>query len=356
MTDLQKKYLEMQKKQEAQSTSFGNMLSHQIGGLEDKAAAVSSTVTVIKEVATAAAQKTETGRAVSEIFKVLGNINQLNKTPEGRKTVKSAMDVLKMILGGGYAGNTDSLIEAARKQDPALAKVLGDIDAKDVGAAAMLLALNEFRSNVQTHQTFDQDLAVLQKLAGNDPQLQKALLQLAPYAKQGVLSREELQTQFRDLASDIVMAKLKGQDLSVKQEMLARLANLVKARRIDDVKGSSVDAVVARAQLLLNKGDVQGAMRELNTLQGQPAAVAEPWMQQAAGNVIVDDTMLRITQAILQQVQESTGFSLDSLIQGFSPSSLKGGYNPVPILSPGLQGGSGPLIGGGGGGGDMGGE
>ncbi|MEZ0260218.1 MAG: uroporphyrinogen-III synthase [Alphaproteobacteria bacterium] len=360
MTDLQKKYLEMQKKQEeAQSSSLGNILSHQIGGLEDKAAAVSSTVTVIKDVAAAAAQKTETGRAVSEIFKVLGNINQLNKTPEGRKTVQSAMSVLKMILGGAYSGDTASLIEAARKQDPALAKVLGDIDAKDVGAAAMLLALNEFRSNVQTHQTFDQDLAVLQKLAGNDKQLQMALQQLAPYAKQGVLSREELQTQFRDLASDIVMAKLKGQDLSVKEEMLRRLSKLIKARRVDDIQGNTVDAVVARAQLMLNKGDVHGAMRELNTLEGQPAAVAEPWMQQAAGNVIVDDTMIRITQAILQQVQESTGFSLDSLIQGLSPTMKGGGYNPVPVLSPGLQGGGGgPLFGGGaggGGGGDMGG-
>lgn len=354
MTDLQRKMLEMQKKQEDHSSSIGNMISRQIGSMENSAAAVSSTVGTISDVASAVAQKTETGRAVSEIFKVLSNINQLNKTPEGRKTVKSGMDVLKMVLSGAYSGDPAGLIDAARKQDPALAKIIGGVDAKDVGAAAMLLALNEFRGNVSTHQTFDQDLAVLQKLAGNDPQLQKALLQLAPYAKQGVLSREELQMQFKELATDIVMAKLKGQDLSVQGEVLKRLGTLVKMRRVDDIKGNTVDAVVARAQLMLNKGDVQGAMRELNTLEGQPAAVAEPWMQQAAGNVIADDTMLRITQAIFEQIQQTTGFSLENAIQGIT-QPLKGGYNPVPYMSPGAQGGGGPLIGGGGGPVDMGG-
>lgn len=327
--------LRMQQMQ--QQPSLGTRLHNQIGKLQDAAgtvtSTVSSTVSAAATVAKTAAQTTETGRALNQMLQVLSTLNTLNKTPEGRKAVDIAMEKLKAILNvtGSDPAALNAAISAARKSDPALDKILSHVAIEDLGAAALLLALNEYRGDVSNERPFQDDLMILQKFAGNDPQLQQSLQRLAPYAERGVLSRQRLQKEFKDLAAEIVMAKLRGEDLSVKEEMLRRLGNLVKVRRVDDIEGESVDAIVARAQIMLNQGNVKGAMHELNKLEGAPAQTAQPWMEQAAGTVLADETAASVTHLILEQLRERTGFDLQGLFQ----SVLGGGSGAVPYISQG---------------------
>jgi len=114
----------------------------------------------------------------------------------------------------------------------------------------------------------------------------------------------------------------------------------VKVRRIDDVSGDTVEAKVARAQIALDKGDVRGAMKELQSLDGAPAQAATPFMNQAACTLAADNATQMLTQQVLQQLSGQTGFSLEGLFSGAandSPETLSGLPQNVPYLSPALQ-------------------
>src|SRR5262249_536183 len=114
--------------------------------------------------------------------------------------------------------------------------------------------------------------------------------------------------------------------------------------KVDDIQGPGVDATVARAQLMLNQGDVKGAIQQLQTLDGEPAKEAQPFIQDASGTLMADDTSAQMTQLILQQIQERTGFDLQRLVQNIAGQMGGGG---AVNLNAGAQGGG--VQGGGGG-------
>jgi uroporphyrinogen-III synthase len=335
---LQKERIAQQKIVEEEQRSLGQRLNDRIGQVESAvnavggaAQAVTSTASTAAKTVTAVAGNTELGRNVAGFLNMLANLNKMNSSPEGRKETGKAMDNLQSVLAGSPTdpNSLNAAIANARKNDPTLNKLMGGVSAKDLGAAALLLGLNEFRNNINTNQSFEQDLLLMQKYAGDDPAMVESLKRLSPYAKSGVLNRQQLQQEFKGLASDIVMAKLQGQDASVQQEAIKRMSKLVKVRRIDDVKGSSVDAVVARAQMKLNANDVRGAMQELQSLEGAPAATAAPFMEQAAGNVLADDASAQLLETIMSRLQDPSNMSLEGL-QGLA--------SEVTGMVPGLEG------------------
>lgn len=196
----------------------------------------------------------------------------------------------------------------------------------------MLLVLGEFRGNLASGRSFEQDLNVVSRLAGNDPKLQRSLAQLAPYAKSGVLNRETLQKEFKGLAMDIVTAKVSGQDANVQQRAQSRLNALVKVRKIDTLEGESADAVVNRAQALLDKGDIPAAIAELQSLQGPQAQAAAPFVAQAQGVLAAEQSGDLMLNAVLGQLAAGGGVSLEGL-KGLVTNSL--GFDaPVSPVSP----------------------
>lgn len=383
--DLNRRILEIQQAQKAQKTreaSFGQKLNQRLGDVEQIAKNLATTAgdaakpvtDVVNKVANTASAATETGKNISSFLQLLGNMNALGKTEGGKASVDRALAKLRYVLAVAPT-DTDSLngaVGAARKSDKDVALLLGNVSANDLGAAALLLAFNELRGGIGSKKSFKEDLLIMEKFIGNDPEMKKSLERLKPYAESGVLSRRQLQKEFEGLASDIVMARLQGKDLSVQDEMMKRLSAMVKVRKIDDVTGTSEDAVVARAQIMLNNGDVKGAIRELQSLEGAPAEAAAPFIEQAAGNVMADDASAMMLQKIMEMFQggDLGNVNVDQLLQdawsggplgilpyltgevppgggGLGGISLPdllsggGGGGPVPIVSPGMYGGGG---------------
>lgn len=195
----------------------------------------------------------------------------------------------------------------------------------------MLLLMGEFRGNLATGRPFAQDLGVVKRIAGNDPGLQRSLDRLAPYAQNGVLSRDALQREFKGLAMDIATARLSGQPANVQERAQQRLNALVKVRKIDTVQGPGPDAVVNRAQALLDRGDVDGAVRELQTLQGAPADAAAPFIAQAQGTLAAQQSSDLLLSAVMGQLAAGGGVSVEGL-KGLVTNSL-GFDQPVSPVS-----------------------
>ncbi len=92
---------------------------------------------------------------------------------------------------------------------------------------------------------------------------------------------------------------------------------------------------MARAQVMLDKGDVKGAMRELERLNGPSADAARPWMNNATGYVVADQSSDELTQGMLQEVSSGTGSAASSVDELMN--MIKGiGVSSTPYVSPAL--------------------
>jgi len=308
-------------------------------------------------------QSSSTYQGFQSLMRMLGLLNNLTRTQDGAAEAEGMMGRLRGVMAGAPPDpeGLSKAVELAQKSDPTLQKVMGGVAPKDLGAAAMLLTMNELRGNIGGGQSFESDLKIIEKYAKDDPEMQAALKRVAPYARSGVLSRPHLQKEFRNIAADIVMAKLQGEDASVRERVLLRLSKYAKMRKVDDIQGDSVDATVARAELLIDQGDIKGAIRELQSLDGAPAETAAPWLQQAEGHVAADDSSQVLLQTVLGMLGSGGGsFSgfggggglgsgdlnsvIGDLLQQMPSGDVFGGELPglggqttVPYLSPSLQ-------------------
>lgn len=275
------------------------------------------------------------GELVSRLVQMLGRVNNLRNTADGNITLERSMARLRQVLSEG--GNPETLrasINAAREKDSTLDSLLGGVGWKNVAAAGMLLALNEFRSNVGNHRPYEDDIALMQRLAGNDPEMNLALQRLAPYARSGIIGRKALEKEFNQFATDIVMAEVQGRDISVKEEVLKRFNSFSTMLRVADIQGQGSEAVAARANLLMKQGDVEGAMHELQFLQGSSAAAAQPWMESAAEYLIADQSSDFLTRKILQTLPDGASTGMDDILSVLKEMA-PGDYRPVPLTSGG---------------------
>jgi mitofilin len=208
-------------------------------------------------------------------------------------------------LDGKVGGLEQKLEEVkATNGEGALGQTLGDVSGNDLKAAAMLLAFSQLRDSLNRQAPFEEDLALLQKMVGDDnPQLQEALLKLAPRANGGVLTPDGLSNEFKSLAGDIVVSSIKGEDVSIVDKAKARLGQVLQVEKNGEViTGTGTQATVARAQTLLDQGNVQAAIAELKTLDGEAAQTAQPFVQEAEMTLLAQQVQGMMQNMILGNI------------------------------------------------------
>ncbi|MCK6417620.1 MAG: hypothetical protein L6Q57_01610 [Alphaproteobacteria bacterium] len=228
------------------------------------------------------------------------------------------------------------ILEAARSQDPTLAQTFAEIPASELKAAALLLAMNQFRTALgRDNQPFDQDLQLLSRLsAADDPALQDALSRLAPQAQTGVLTPEGLSRELKTIAGDAVVASLKGEDLSVSDRLKAQLSTVFQVEK----NGENVLAAPAQnetkntldqAQARLAMGDIAGALGLVQGIDGPAAQTLAPWISRAQATLNARQVGTFLGQSIARQVRGGAPFTVQG--SGYAPADLiqddSGGIN-----------------------------
>lgn len=228
-----------------------------------------------------------------------------------------ALNDLRLVIDAlqSRMGEFDAALVQAKSENAEMAKSLENVTGRDMGAAAMLLAMTQMRASLNREQPFAQDLSVLQELVGNeDPELTAAITRLAPYAENGVLTPKGLSSEFRGMAGDILSAALRGEDVSIQDKIMGRIGQILSVEKDGKpVMGIKEHAIVSKAQQALDKGDVAGALRELNKLEGDAEQVAAPFKAQAQGTLNAENVVSKMMQTLLQKLQNPE--EIKSMIQ-----------------------------------------
>ncbi|WP_374575286.1 COG4223 family protein [Phenylobacterium sp.] len=158
-------------------------------------------------------------------------------------------------------------------------------DAKITQAAAAALSAAALMEASQTSRPFLQELAALEAISPSSSEL-SAVRRLA---EAGAPTRAALAQSFPDYAARAASAShTPGDGAGLLTRIGYALSRVVTLRRVGDVAGSSVDAVLARAERQVEDGDLDSALK---TLDGLPPAGREAladWRARAERRAEID--------------------------------------------------------------------
>lgn len=256
---------------------------------------------------------------------IAARLEALEQTVAGREQLSGAIDELRTIVDGLEGRMSDISAAVPNPQDSALGQTLEGVKKEELQAAVMLIAFGQLRDSLNREAPFEEDLALLQKLAGDDNEaLQEALMTLAPHADGGVLTVEGLSNEFKGLAGDVVVASVSGEDVSIADKAKARFSNMLKVEKDGEVvNGTETQAVVSKAQAMLDDGDVEGAVALLQTLEGPAADEVAPFIDQAQITMLAQQVQVMVRDSILSKIpgagarpimlNSGSGMSVDSI-------------------------------------------
>jgi hypothetical protein len=178
--------------------------------------------------------------------------------------------------------------EAAPPPD-AVARLSGRLDQLETAQtrtaenAAEALAASALMDAAQTSRPFPDELAALAAVSPPSAELRS----LRRLAETGAPSRAALAAQYPDYAARAAgAARTPGE--GVLARIQAALARVVVVRRVGDVAGDGVDALLARAERQVQDGDIDHALRTLDRLPVAGQAAMAPWRAQAEQRAELD--------------------------------------------------------------------
>ncbi|MCB1538019.1 MAG: hypothetical protein H6865_02610 [Rhodospirillales bacterium] len=268
---------------------------------------------ILQRLAVIEQRLTQSGSALPpQLSTMAGQMESMAHSAQNSGDWQNAITELRNLVTTmqGQTQNLSAALEQAKSENGALGRQLQDVSAQDLGAAAMLLVLSELRESINRETPFAEDLNLLRQVAqGTDPELTASIDKLAPYAESGVLSSAGLKRALMDSANDIVTAKLKGEDVSMKEKIMGRIEGLFTIQKNGEAVagGSAEHAIIQRASAQLDAGDVAGAMATLQTLDGAARTAAQPWETKAAATLAAQSLDTQLVQAITNRIR--TGLS-----------------------------------------------
>lgn len=192
-----------------------------------------------------------------------------------------------------------------------LEQATSNAETRATGNAALALAVNQLQSALASQRPFAVELAALREVTAEDPaataEVRAVTDALAERAESGLPTLVELRARFPQVARDVVAAARaenaaaamadaapgtgggSGEGTGVEpaapgwlDSAMTRLSELVSVRPVgEDVAGDDAAARAARAEAVLAKGDLAGAVSELDGLTGKAAEAAAPWLADA---------------------------------------------------------------------------
>jgi hypothetical protein len=152
-------------------------------------------------------------------------------------------------------------------------------------AAASALAVSTLAEAAGTSRPFGEELAGLERVLPSSPDLRA----LEPLARLGAPTRAGLAVQFGNLAGRAASAaRNPGADADLFSRIRYALSTVVSIRHVGSTKGTTPDAMLARAQNLLDEGDVEGSVQALDAIPDPARDVLAPWINAANRRIEID--------------------------------------------------------------------
>jgi hypothetical protein len=207
----------------------------------------------------------------------------------------------------------------------ALGRRLGEADGRLAALEPLKQQIQELRAAQQSDQAgivadyyslktaidgsgaYGAELDVLRARLEGRQDLLKILDPLRKGAANGIASLADLRSAFGETARQVVVASAGDPEGGVMSEVMRRLAQAVTIRPQGEVVGQEPSAFVARAEALLEAGNLAGAIAELNQLEGEPKTQVDPWLEKAKARLQADEALAALAAQLIARPTTSGG-------------------------------------------------
>ena len=184
---------------------------------------------------------------------------------------------------------TDAQAKLADEMNVRIAALEAGRSAEQVAvsrASALALAAGQLRTALERGAPYAEPLAILDSLRDGDAELDAAVARLRATSETGAATGAALELSFGALVPDLLAASRSRSSDDLVDRLADRINDIVSIRRTGaDVAGDSVEARIARAELLLAGRDVAAAVAELDGVSGAAGDLLAPWMARARGHL-----------------------------------------------------------------------
>lgn len=181
-------------------------------------------------------------------------------------------------------------------------RTLESAQTRTMNAAAAALASALLAEAAETSRPFQTELAALERALPMSPYA----LALRDLAETGAPTRAALAADFDAAAAKAsVAARDPGRRGAFLDRMVHALSAIVTIRRVGSTEGGAADAVLARAERQVDDGDIEGALRTLNTLPPTARAALADWRAGAERRAEIDRHVASIRAAALAELAQA---------------------------------------------------
>jgi len=166
-------------------------------------------------------------------------------------------------------------------------------------AAAAALATASLSQASETGRPFVAELNTVARIVPDSGDLTA----LRPLAERGVPTREVLVAEFPEMARQASFAaKTPAEGAGLLTRLNHALSALFTLRQTNRLTGSDPDAILARAERKVNDGDLDGAIREIQSLPSNGPAAAKVWVDRARSRADLQRQIAAIRLKVLRNL------------------------------------------------------
>lgn len=183
----------------------------------------------------------------------------------------------------GRLGKLNELSSSVQELEKLTAEWNSVVDAnlKTQHLVVAVEAVKAALENQAAPKPFITELSALKEISADDPVVSAAIASINPVAYQrGIPNSSQLIDRFRRVAEQVRKAALLPEDAGVASHLASMAMSKVLFKKSGLAVGQDVEAVLARTEALLEEGDLDGATREMNALQGWAKMLSKDWLSE----------------------------------------------------------------------------
>lgn len=212
------------------------------------------------------------------------------------KTIEEKIASLEAALASGQSGGG---ADAAALQ--ALSAKVAQLESAQpspggTSAVALAIAASGLKAAIDRGGPFMSELETYASVAPGSADIDA----LRALAATGVPSRQDLVARFDDAANAMLAAsRTPDPDAGILQRLTDSAKNLVKARPVGDIAGDSPEALAARMEVAIGRGDLDAALSEVGKLPAAAQEAAKAYLDQVKARRDTDALVAKALQLAL---------------------------------------------------------
>lgn len=217
-----------------------------------------------------------------------------------------------------------SQVEAGSGRLSALEQRLGDVQTalSDIQAtvdknadrasrpAAAVLAINQLADALGRGGGYGPELESVRAIAaGEGSEMASAITTLKQWSESGVSTPGEIRATFPAMAQAVAQTQFQSEGGSWYDDVRNRLSALVTVRKVGDnaLAGGGIDAALAQADAALERGDLAGSVKAIESLNGAAAGAAADWLAKARDRLAADKALASLRTAAIAKLNAAQG-------------------------------------------------